>query len=369
MNKKIISVVLTLFCLLVSGKSYAFSLFEDIGVDKGKWIVVKDELTEHRNIARAHLLPDGNVVIFGGCGIGFNEKTVDIFNPEQKRIIKVIPMHNETWATSRYNTVSFKNGDIYVNYIVIKDNRNVAKIFDCKTYTFKDIKPIKEDSLSQALFTLDDGNILLISKIPSGRPIYIYDRNKNDYFKPNGKVPKNESFYSTHSYSLKNGDIFLSFREKNYLFSKNKFEECYQHIPHGHITIPIDKEIFLTLEPKYDHTNGYIYNIKENKKIPVKNKINKTWPGNPLYPETILLDNKNVLILGIYADKQEVGANSKYSSYIYNFEKNKFFKIQNPPYIIGKHTGIVKLKNGDILFAGGQTAGEGKKIQIYSYKH
>jgi len=49
--------------------------------------------------------------------------------------------------------------------------------------------------------------------------------------------------------------------------------------------------------------------------------------ANPNYPKIVVLDNKNVLILGAYANKRKEGEKKKYTTYLYNFEKNKLYKI------------------------------------------
>ncbi len=372
MNKKIISFVLTLFCLLfISGKSFAFSLFEDKGVDKGKWEVIETELTEERERAKAHLLPDGNVLIFGGSGMRFMQNTVDIFNPKQNKIIKTIPIYtdNDFLCSDCYNTISLKNGDVYLVYRVIKKyNHNkdprgdyIAKIFDSKTYTFRDVKAAEKMSNFHELVLIKDGNILLLQHTPNTS--YIYDIKKDEY----RTINTFEDFWKGMIFYLENGD-FIVFRgeDKRYLFKDYKFYEYKKELPTEFSTIQLDDENYLTLKAEHDCTTGYIVNIKEGKKIPVLNKINRTWVANPHYPKLVLLDNKNVLILGIYAEAQVEGARRKYTTHIYNLEKNRFYQISNPPLFINIATEAVKLQNGDILFVGGQLE---KKMEIYKYKH
>ena len=367
-NIKKISVVLTLFCLLVSGKSFAFSLFEDIGVDKGKWEVIETELTEDRARAKAHLLPDGNVLIFGGSGLWLMENTVDIYNPVQKKVIKTIPIYtdNDFASSDGYNTISLKNGDVYLVYRVTKKyNHNkdprgdyIAKIFDSKTYTFRDVKAAEKMSNFHELVLIKDGNILLLQHTPNTS--YIYDIKKDEYRTINSiKESANVMIFRLNS-----GD-FIAFRGKNkgYLFKDYKFEEYNKELPTEYSTIQLDDENYLTLKAEYDCMTGYIVNIKENKKTPVLNKINKTTAYTASVPVLVKLDNKNVLILGVNLTKRSPEAKKYYSSYIYNFEKNKFYQIHNPKYFIDTFAGIAKLKNGDILFVCGE------RIQIYKYKH
>ena len=46
----------------------------------GKWVRLKGKLSTERRRVKAHLLPDGDVLIFGGSGITFKENCPDIRN-------------------------------------------------------------------------------------------------------------------------------------------------------------------------------------------------------------------------------------------------------------------------------------------------
>jgi hypothetical protein len=363
-------IIIMLFCsLFLSGKCFAFQLFKDKNIDKGKWEVIKTELTEVRRVGvNAHLLPDGNVLIFGGTGLWLHENTVDVYDPRQQKIIKTIPIYTGDdflWST-RYNTISLKNGDVYLVYNVKRKNRNkpygeiIAKVFDSKTYTFHDVKAVK-GIIYHELALIKDGNILIFESSP--KISYIYDVQKDEYHEVNS--PK--YIFEGIIFRLKNGD-FIVFRgkDKRYLFKDNKFEKYKDELPTKFETIQLDDENYLTLNAEIDCTTGYVVNIKENKKTPVLNKINRTWGANPYYPKLVLLDNKNVLILGIYAEYQGEKSRKKYTTHIYNFEKNKFYQIPNPPIYINRDTPAVQLQNGDILFVGGQLE---TKMEIYKYKH
>lgn len=47
--------------------------------------------------------------------------------------------------------------------------------------------------------------------------------------------------------------------------------------------------------------------------------------------------------------------------------KNYFKQILNSLIMITNGTAVVKLKNGDVLFIGGNKGRNGRKIQIYRY--
>ena len=67
-------------------KAFAISLFENKDIDTGHWEIVDSSAKECKNKVNAHLLPDGNVIIFRGGGIGFSENNIDIFDPKQKKL-------------------------------------------------------------------------------------------------------------------------------------------------------------------------------------------------------------------------------------------------------------------------------------------
>ena len=238
-----------------------------------------------------------------------------------------------------------------------------TKIFDSRTYKFRDINTPKDIYYNPNLILLNNNNVLVVpgtTAYNKYNPSYIYYPDKYKYEKVE-QIEESRSAY--FSFRMENGDTIVFRGQNEYLFKDGKYQK-YMQIPSG--DIQLDSKYYFRIEPEFDCTSGYIYNVKDNIKIPIKNKINKTWVANPNYPKMVLLDNKNVLILGIYAEKQKIGARKKYTTYIYSFEKNEFFKIPNPPLYISKNTASVRLKNGDILFVGGQL---NNKMEIYRYKH
>ncbi len=335
----------------------------------GKWVRLKGKLSTERRRVRAHLLPDGNVIIFGGTGLRFKENTVDIYSPKEDKVIKTVQICNDPYFRSSgyYNTISLKNGDVFLAYYIVtrKDNEkknkttSVAKIFDSKTYTFRDVT-LKEAGAEQFLFVLlKDGNILMLSN--STRPNYIYNPNTDEYT----EVENHEDGTpSPQIFQYENGDVLFYKTGKWYIFRDGKIEKY--NIDLQRSGTQIDNEFLLDLNPKDDCTIGTLYNVKEQKKIPVINKMDKTWGANPHYPKEVQLVNKNILILGPYAKKMKIGERKKYTTYLYNYKENKFYKTENPPYYVSRHTATVTLKNGDILFIGGQL---GRGMQIYKYEH
>ncbi len=364
-NIKKISVVLILFCLLVSGKSFAFSLFKDKGVDKGKWVVPDTQMSKIRYYASANLLPDDNVLIMGGFD-NLDIDTADIYNPQEQKIIKSINLDDKRFSS--FKTTNLLNGDIliiggelYNSHSIIGKRTNTAKLFDSKNYTFNDIKPAKYDFSDHLQILLKNGHVLLLPFINmiKEEAHEIYNPYKNIYYKASGKIPhevKNDFYFE-----YENGNIIVFSRGIAYLYDiiENSFKEIGK-IPKGNINIQLNSESYLCIDAKETYSEGFIYNIVTKKQIPVQNKIMETWNiFSAFYPQLVLLDNGNVLVFGI--------GKSKFNTYLYEKNINKFYKIPNPPIIMQPDIGIVKLKNGDILFAGGTSYS--KKIQIYTYKH
>ena len=335
----------------------------------GKWVRLKGKLSTERRYVKAHLLPDGNVLIFGGSGMTFKENSVDIYSPKEDKVIKTIKIYNnkDFFTSAQYNTISLKNGDVFLaSGIQVEGDKGtgffgfhpIAKIFDSKTYTFRDVKAQIGTRQSQFVL-LKDGNILMLSS--ATRPNYIYNPNTDEYT----EVENHEdATVADLIFKYENGDILFFKARKWFIFKDGKIEKRYVDMEHP--GIQVDNENFLEIVPKYDCTTGALYNVKEQKKIPVINKMDRTWGANPYYPKIIKLENKNVLIIGAYAKKRKTGETKKYTTYLYNYKENKFYKTENPPYYVSRDTATVTLKNGDILFIGGQL---GRGMQIYKYEH
>jgi len=350
--------------------------------DKGKWIVAEDEMTNPRNIATANLLPDGNVLIMGGSAYNAAD-TAEVFNPKQMKIIKTIPLTDK--REYGYISQTLNNGDVFVaggNTGFVKTAS--AKIFDSKTYTFRNIKPIqcrRDFYINAPYVLLNNGNVLFLINSQG----IIYDSKKEDYYKTNNTMHKLNSWNKVMI--LKNGDVLfpcytpMDKKDKGsefclYNYAENKFEK-HENYPTGRLFVQLDSESYLVVNPHLTYSSGYTYNIKTKVKTPVKNTINRTWRLG-VWPDAILLKNGNVLILGIilknssdeYENSHKNRQTSKYSAYIYDRNKNKFYEIQPPPFPVYE-AGIVMLKNGDVLIAGGLIRYNkfSKKIQIYRYKH
>jgi len=366
--------------------------------DKGKWIVVDDEMSKRRNFATANLLPDGNVLIMGGEDKSAD--TADIFDPNQMKIVKTIPLDDKRYFG--YSATTLKNGDVFVagGYIVpekrIPHLTNATMLFDYKKYLFRETEPMKEPPSDIQTFLLENGHVLilhnprnhLLEEIKKREYIkfQVYDPIKNEYYETKNTIHR--LMVGQQHMILDNGDVlfkcFYRLPGKTdkglgstclYNWKENNFEVA-DEIPHEQLFIQLDSENYLTMTPELEHTEGYTYNIKTKEKIPVNNKINRTWrPG--IRPQMVLLENGDVLILAIPlkngSDEYELtGKNrktAKYSAYIYDRKNNIFYEIPAPPYPV-YDAGIVKLKNGDILLAGGKVNYHtiSNKIQIFKYK-
>lgn len=363
--------------------------------NKGKWIVVQDEMSKKRNFATANLLPDGNVLIMGGEDKSAD--TADIFDPKQMKIVKTIQCDDKRfWG---YSATSLINGDVYIagGYLYstkgLPKSTNTTKIFDANTYTFKTTKNMKFFPGEPKAFLLKNNNILILNNIINPGTIgrenmrfEIYDPDKNEYYQTKNMIHK--TTVGDAYMLLNNGNILFSCygnfpNSKNktfggnclYNFVENKFEP-YSLIPKEFLFIQLDDENYLTIKPEETSSSGYIYNIKTKEKTLVKNKIDRTWrPG--IWPQTVLLNDGNVLILGISlknsTDKYETSKKNqytaKYSTYIYDKEKNIFYEVKSPPIPV-YNAGIAKLQNGDILLAGGKVNYYtiSNKIQIFRYR-
>jgi len=347
-----------------------FDAVNNLKIDKGKWIVIDDEMSKTRYPASANLLPDGNVLIMGGTNSSID--TADIFDPKQLKIIKSIQLNDE--IIEGYGAVSLKNGDVYIygGYNNYGQAANTAKIFDAKTYDFRKVKDMEYIlAFIHSSVLLENGNVLILHGFHTDgqikRNYQVYNPQKDEYYYTKN-IPYSTLRGEYRNMILDSGKILL-FKGGSYIYDykTNAFEKTEPQMPMEYFFIPLDKNSYLNLLPSDDYTSGYVYYIKEDKKIPVKNNIPRTVrPGNQ--PIFVTLKNGNVLIMGINVVemRQETNAVKKYSSFLYDREKNMFFQIPNPPYPMSR-PGIVMLQNGDILFAGGRSDRNGNKIQIYRY--
>ncbi len=380
---KIIIFFVILCCIVVLVKFLNISFFKTIEgyreneLDKGQWIVAEDEMDKPRSPATANLLPDGNVLIMGGEN--WSVDTAEIFDPNQMKIIKSIPLDDKRFCC--YAATTLKNGDVFISGGLLYDSNrkkfppstNTTKIFNSKTYTFKDALPMDHPMTGQKHILLQNGHVLIFPPYPTKIDIHqIYNPEKNEYYKGNGDIPNGSSKFH---FNFDNGDaIVFKFKQYLYKIKENKFEE-YEKIPTEQLKIQLNSESYLCIRPEENYSTGYVYNIKTKEKTPVKNSINKTWRTQ--FPNIILLENGNVLILGVYAKTRKLKDKKydKYSAYIYDRKRNIFYEIPAPTYPVF-NAGIVKLQNGDILVAGGyykekskRRASHSNKIQIYRYKH
>lgn len=409
LSKVIIILLIIIFLFFILqvcfSKYYQKILFKKDNISEkyiAEWSVVNDVMTKPRSSATANLLPDGNVLIMGGSNM--SSDTADIFDPVKQKIIKTIGL-NDSRAFG-YTTTQLSNGDIFVvggTLVKYKDNKlyseitNTTKIFDSKNYLFFETKPTKYISGENLSFLLRNGHVLILNnalnvneeeyKKRENMKFQIYNPVKNEYYDTQNGIHR--MFIRSQYMILQNGDILFKcngiFRyAKNkkagassclYDFKENKFEIS-DDFPTEQLFVQLDSENYLAISPKLEYAEGYIYNIKTKEKILAKNKINRTWrPG--IHPQMVVLEDGNVLILGIplknSSDKYETsGKNrktSKYSAYIYSRSENKFYEVQPPPLPVYR-AGIVRLKNGDILLAGGTVNYKtiSNKIQIFRYK-
>ena len=383
--------------------------------DKGHWVVAEDTMDKPRSPATANLLPDGNVLIMGG--LNDSADTAEIFDPNQMKIVKSIPLNDGRFYD--YSATSLLNGDVFIAGGYVYENRrnhnstnqhetnkelyltNTTKIFDSKTYEFKDTKNLKYKMANGNLAQLlSNGNVLLLSNTiltdisRENFRFQIYDPTKNDYYEVKNMMHRIK--VGVNFFNLNNGDIifhcYWAYPNKKckgcgswclYNVNDNKFEIYPDDLPYEILFIQLDNEKYLSIQPFIDHSSGYTYNINTKEKIPVNNNIPKTWRAGTKI-QSVLLDNGNVLILGINAnsikgeEKNRKLADyhslrDKYSAYIYDKTKNIFYEVSAPPYPVYE-AGIIKLKNGDILVAGGSylkdyKRGYSNKIQIFKYKH
>ena len=199
----------------------------------------------------------------------------------------------------------------------------------------------------------------------STRPNYIYNPNTDEYFEFPQEI---EHFFINGIFSLDNGDIILFYGDERYIYKyKERKIVKYKDIPKQGKIIQLDANKYLIIQFHIDHSTGYIYDIKQNKKYPVKNKIDKTSGSDTTFPLCVLLENKDVLLLGVNTEKKtgkiktkkQDKKRKKYTSYMYDYDKNIFRKISNPPFPVSTLSGVVKLNNGDLLFI------HEKDIQVY----
>ena len=347
--------------------------------DKGEWIVVEDEMSKPRSPATANLLPDGNVLIMGGEDRSAD--TADIYSPEQNKIIKTIQLDDK--RLFGYSATNLDDGQVLIagGFVYEEDVRylpkqtNTAKLFDSKTYEFKNIKPMPETTSGHLAVSLKNKNVLILTRGGLPHKDIVYNSESQDWSYTENEREGNVYY----TFSKENGDIIVkgAINEQHlYIINENQYKIIpYQEF--GSINIQLNNSEYLSISLEKTYSEGFIYNFITNEKIPVKNKIPRTWrPG--IFPQAVLLENGNVLILGIslknssdeYYLKGYAKRTAKYSAYIYDRKENKFYEVPAPPYPVYK-AGIVKLKNGDILVAGGLIKYNqfSNKIQIFKYKH
>ena len=373
--------VLIFFSLFLNNQQGLAS--ENSHINKGKWVVLKTEMSQPRNFATANLLPDGNVLIMGSSIQNSNTTdTVDIFDPINNVIIKSLDFDYKHYRD--FATATLKNGNILITG-GFSDNfkkPNSFKVFNSQTYKFETIDNINYvhwyGRRGHSQIVLDNADVLITSSINC--PI-IYNIDKNNFYEPKNNIDTGvrQSFY----FKYENGDILFFYLGSPILYQikKNEIIKIKEEIPSGFIAIQLDSENYLNINPKNNYSEGFIYNIKTKNIIPVNNHIDRTWRVNNSYPpQVVLLDNGNVLILGIYAKTIENENSSliqmrknqnydKYSTYLYDRASNMFYEIDSPKFPIFQGVGIVKLTNGDILFVGGtRDMKSNNKIQKYIYK-
>ncbi len=339
MNKKIISVVLTLFCLLVSGKCFAFN---NSVLDKDENINCPIQLNK-------------NEIFFPG---GWKQVNIDgkreieiipakIYNVEQKKFINL----NSEMNIPRNSYIAIKTNDQILIIGGYKYNYerafNKAEIYNIKTNKFEVIN----DSLLpnvDAGITLKDGKIFIIK----GCQAELYNPSLKTFTKVGNerKIINEFSIYNKkrileetcctnniHAFGksiiqlLDNGDVFIyspASLNKNiaeiYNQNKNTFEN---------IIIPNDLKLLLrpikistgSLLFFYgSRTGGYVteYNptTKTFKKIAEINlKASNATP--------IQLNENEILLVGGTIDKG-LYSSQRLESAIYNIKTKKLSKVK-----------------------------------------
>ena len=394
--KKLLTLLTILFfCMLFSelniNKIFNIKKYEDTPkVEEGEWETIDNTGIIPREFPAAHLLPDGNILIVGGSSETFRNwpmyignqsgeipDIAEIYNPTTKKVIKIIPLPDKRY--SHFSSISLKNGDVFISggtdYNYMPPNfHNTAKIFDAKKYIFKDVKPMAYKTANHNSILLDNGHILILRCISNFKKkdnsnYQIYDPNKNNYYYTKN-IP-HAAWVNTNWMKLNNGNILI-FSGRSYIYDvkKNTFEKTTQNFPIGvgDTFVSISDNEYLSLDYKGTYTTGFVFKIKEQQKIPVDNKIDRVWNYPHEKPILVPLKNGNVLILGIdeYKKKKKKIRHYKNTAYIYNREKNIFYEIYPPRYSFDFKPAVIQLKNGDIMFIGGD-AGR-NSIQVYKYK-
>ena len=375
-NKKTLIKIFVVIVILISIFLIEIKVQAE-NVRKGKWIVVEDEMSKPRYPVTANLLPDGNVLIMGGDD---SKDTADIFDPNQNKIIKTIQLNDKKFYD--YNATSLINGNVLITGGAYRDiHSNNAKLFNFKTYSFQEIGNIDIPLFYSSAINLKDGNVLIIpwhGNINNKIAIYNPLDNKFSYFNEKNMHSGIGKYY----FQLENGNIIF-FYGKQYLYNINNHTlENYKKLPQELLYIQLDNENYLSIKPEKTYSIGYVTNINTEKITPVKNKINRTFRFGADPPKLILLNDGNVLIFGINlknnSDEYHLSGKSrktaKYSVNIYDKKENKFYEVTTPPYHV-YGAGIVVLKNGDVMIAGGYYNNSTKrkikgiyfsnKIQIY----
>lgn len=354
---------------------------EIYNLNKGKWILLDDEMSNSRATSFLHMLPDNNVLILGD-GIEL-ANYADVFDPNENKITSRILLNDH--KCGGYNSTSLANGDVLIfggraclfdiNKKLYFQNLLTTDFFDGKTYKFSKVAQLKEHKLWNNSLLLNNGHILLLPSIEKKVDTHlIYNPEKNEYYKANSNIKP----YGNKFFKLENGDVII-FNPANfnhikntnnfiYKLKENKFE-TYDYLPVERTIIQLDNENYLTIGFTPKETIGAVYNIKTKKLIFVKNQINKTRKPTIIDPTLTLLKNGNVLILGINSKdyNQDYKKIDEDSAYIYDRQKNIFYEISSIPYPLHSSSSIM-LNDGSILFAGGLIKGKSSnKLYIYKY--
>ncbi len=356
-------------------------------------------MSKSRSYVTANLLPDGNILVMGGEDK--NADTADIFDTNEMKIIKTIQLNDKRFFL--YNATTLSDGDVFVQGGHIFKEKKVpeptktTKLFNSKTYTFRETKPMKYISRKNFSFLLKNGNVLILNaplnisesefKKRENMRFQVYNPNKDEYYETKNGIHR--MFIRPQHMILENGDIlfkcdgvFRYAKDKKagtsaclYNLKENRFE-IFDSFPTEQLFIQLDEENYLTIKPEETSCTGHVYNIKTKEKVQVKNKINRTfYSASASLPKMILLENGNVLIIGVSLKKLPSNNipnvhnknNYDYSTYLYNKKENQFYRVSSPQIKIDNSAASIVLKNGTVLIFGGRSDQEGKKIQIYKY--
>lgn len=394
--KKIYALSLLFLCL--------FMFVYYVNCKNNNWKISKSMMSKERDFSTANILKDGTILVMGGNS---PSNSVQIYNPKTDSFSKTISsIFNRTYG---YSTVELLDGRIYVSGGCLYKEKNIgnceitntAEIYDPKTKNFLNVTNMNLYKTNHQSILLKNGNVLILHSSIVGYDskkllkyneleninFEIYNPIKNSYYFTENTFPP---FFNKTIFELNNGNLIIfggakkinnssKVEYKNYIYdiSKNRFINGPQiDVEIDDIVVQLDNNSFLCIKGTF-FNDSFIYKIKENKKIYVKNFMNRTWRSG-ITPTVVLLNNGDVLILGMQIGNLSDASTKakskwKYTSYIYKKRENIFRKIKSPQIPVSKCGAINTNENKVILFGGSyrlpgnSSMKRTKKVQIYNY--